>query len=376
MSPLAPAQEPILSWIRDQNEAIDILRSAVLEDRIAQSYLFHGPRGAGKTRAALGVAQALECTAPAPQVPCGACLACRKVASLSHPDVRLVFPTTREEEKDVDDLARRLDEYGANRYALLDFARNASIGIDRIRELKVEAAKALAEGRRRVYILCDAGRMLEEAAQSALKLIEEPPPGTHLILVAEEPAALLPTIVSRCQQVRFRPLRRQTIEEILAAMGTSAPAARRLIASLANGSLGKALALNEEGAIVRIRDEAVALLEAGRNPSRIQERVREWAARLNPNTARRVVELLLAWCHDLMAVKFDLPDEVLSNPDRRDDLLRQAASLDVTVIRGRIEACEEMVDSIDRNVNPLLCLHEALVRLACPSPAPRGAEER
>jgi len=361
--PLAAPQEPILSWIRDQEDAIAVLLAAVREDRTAQAYLFHGPRGIGKTRTALGVAQALECTERA-DAPCGACLACRKVAALAHPDIRLVFPTTRDEEKDPEEIARRLEEYGANRYHLLDFARNASIGIDRIRELKAEAAKSLAEGRRRVYILCDAGRMLEEAAQSALKLIEEPPQGTHLILVAEEPAALLPTIVSRCQQVRFRPLRRETVEEILAAVAKLPPGAGRLIASLASGSLGRALALAEEGSIVKSRDAAVALLEPARDAGVVQERVREWAGRLDPNAARRTVELLLAWCHDLVAVKFGLPESMLSNPDRREDLVRQADALDIATIRERIDALEEMIDSIDRNVNPLLALHEALLRFA------------
>lgn len=374
MSPVAVPQDPILSWIRDQDEALAILRSAVREDRVAQAYLFHGPRGVGKTRSALGVAQALECVSPGPDGACGACLPCRKVAGLAHPDVRLVFPMTREEEKDLDETSRRLDDYAANRYALLDFARNASIGIGRIRELKGEAAKSLAEGRRRVFILCDAGRMLEEAAQSALKLIEEPPPDTHLILVAEEPAALLPTIVSRCQHVRFRPLRRGPIEEILAAMGESSSTEARLASSLANGSLGRAIALIEEGSIVKIRDEAVDLLDPVRDAGAVQERVRQWAGRLNANSSRRMAEILLAWCHDLTAVKFGLPPDALSNPDRVEDLVRQAGALDLPAIREKIEALEEMCDSIDRNVNPLLSLHEALLRLCSSVPGPRRME--
>ncbi len=249
--PSDPAAGAILSWIRDQDEVISRLLTAVREDRIPQAYLFHGPRGVGKTRTAIGLAQALNCTGSG--IPCGDCPPCRRIANLTHPDVRLLFPATRDEDSRPDEIAKRLEEYGADRYHLLEFARNASISIDRIREWKSEAGMSLSEGRRRVFILTDASRMLEEAAQSALKLIEEPPPGTHLILTTEEPSSLLPTIVSRCQQVRFRPLRRDTIEEILIAEAELDPGAARLVATLSNGSLGRALALKEETSIVTAR---------------------------------------------------------------------------------------------------------------------------
>ena len=362
MNPEAPGAGPILSWILDQETVIERLRGAVREDRVAQAYLFHGPRGVGKTRSALGLAQALNCEAAEP--PCGRCLPCRKIAALVHPDVRLLFPTTREEEKDPEEISKRLEGYGSDRYHLLDFARNASIGIDRIRDLKAEAAKSMAEGRRRVFILTDAARLLEEAAQSALKLIEEPPPGTHVILTTEEPTALLPTIVSRCQQVHFRPLRRDTIEGILVREAELDPGAARLLATLSNGSLGRALALKEETSIVTARNEAVELIRVRPDAAQIQDRVRSWVGRLDPNSARRNVELLLMWCHDLLAVKYGLPETVLSNPDRLADLRAQAVENDLPRIRIWIDALEEMIESIDRNVHPGLTLHETLMRFA------------
>ena len=228
MSATPPAAASILGRILDQDEIVARLCEAARDGRVAQAYLFHGPRGVGKTRTALGLAQAMNCLDASP--PCGACRACRRVASLLHPDVRLLFPATREEESRPEDLGRRLEEYGADRYHLLEFARNASIGIERIRELKAEAAMSHVEGKRRVNIIVSAHRMLEDAAQSALKLIEEPPPGTHMILTVEEPAALLPTIVSRCQLVRFRPLPRATIEEVLGTEFGLEKAAAALIA--------------------------------------------------------------------------------------------------------------------------------------------------
>ncbi|MDM7915580.1 MAG: DNA polymerase III subunit delta' C-terminal domain-containing protein, partial [Candidatus Eisenbacteria bacterium] len=337
-----------------------------LGDVYKRQYLFHGPRGVGETRTALGLAQALECGAEADRRPCGACLGCRKVAALIHPDLRLLFPATRDEESSPEDIARRLHEYAAGPFHLLEFARNATIGIERVRELKAEAGMALVEGPRRVYILADAPRMTEDAAQSALKLIEEPPPGTHLILIAEEPSMLLPTIVSRCQQVRFRPLRRETIEEILAARFGVAPKTSRLIAALAQGSLGRALQLRLEDSIPETRDRALSLLHV--DPERAQEKTREWSRSLDPNAARRTVELLLLWCRDLLAVKFGQSPDSLANPDRLDLLEKEAARMPVATLRAWVDALEEMVDSIDRNVNPALSLFEALSQIAGEAP--------
>lgn len=360
--PSALPAGPILDAIHDQDAALARLRRALAEDRVAHAYLFHGPRGIGKTRTALGLAQALNCTGAGP--PCGACPACRKVARLTHPDVRLVLPATKDEEDDPEELARRLEEYAANRYHLLEFARNASIGIDRARELKAEAAMALVEGRRRVYIIVDAVRMTDDAAQSALKLIEEPPAGTHIILTAEEPASLLPTIVSRCQTVRFRPLRGETIERILGEAVGVRPEPARLIASLADGSLGRALALGGESSIIETRDRALELLDIGPDPSGIQEKVRQWSRDLDQIRARRTVEILLMWCHDLLGMKFALPETAIANRDRMDLLRRRAGEAEVRQIRQWIEALEEMVDSMARNVHPAASLHEALTRIA------------
>lgn len=359
----------VLSWIRDQDEVIARLILAIQDDRIPQAYLFHGPRGVGKTRTAIGLAQALNCTAV--QVPCGVCLPCRKIANLTHPDVRLLFPATRDEDSRPDEIAKRLEEYGADRYHLLEFARNASISIERIRDWKSEAGMSLSEGRRRVFIVADAARMTEDAAQSALKLIEEPPPGTHLVLVAEEPSSLLPTIVSRCQLVRFRPLRRESIQEVLVAQAGMDPAPARLIAALSEGSLGRALGLKEETSIVKTRDAALDLLRAGIAPGEVQEKVKQWSRNLDPNSARRTIELLLIWCHDLLAIRYELPEDQIGNIDRRKELLAQAPTMPVSRIRATIDALEEMLESIDRNVNPALALHEMLSRLAAAAPQER-----
>ena len=124
-------------------------------------------------RTCLAFAQQLLCENADP--PCGSCSGCRTSARLVHPDLHLLFPATREEAEDPAGRAALLEAYASNRYHLLEYSASAGIGIDRIRALKEEVAKSRVAGERRVVILADAPRLTEQAAQSALKLVEEPP---------------------------------------------------------------------------------------------------------------------------------------------------------------------------------------------------------
>ena len=247
MSAPAPPQR-VRDWLLGQEALLRLLGSARSEDRLAHAYLFVGPRGCGKTRTALAFAQELLCQAPegvsdagAPsrsgaraggKAPCGTCHGCVQVARLLHPDLHLVFPATREEAEDMSGRATLLERYAANRYHLLEHSPSASIGIDRIRALKEEVAKSGLEGDRRVVIISGAGRMTEQAAQSALKLIEEPPPDTVLILESESLAQLLPTLVSRCQRLRLRTLPVSELIAVLEKELGQEPAQARLLAAL------------------------------------------------------------------------------------------------------------------------------------------------
>ena len=173
------------------------------------------------------------------------------------PDLHLVLPAVRAE---AGEPPAELEAYAQDPYACLRLPRLATIGIERIRGLKLESAKARVERDRRVIVLREAERMTPEAAQAALKLIEEPRPGTFLVLTADDPSHLLPTIVSRCQQTRFRPLPLEFIAQVLAERFSLEAGTARMVAGLAQGSLSRAQGLAEADA-ARLRDRAVALFE-------------------------------------------------------------------------------------------------------------------
>jgi DNA polymerase III gamma/tau subunit len=168
-----------LDAILDQPQAVALLRRALEGGRVAHAYAFVGPAGAGRTTTARAFAGALLC----PSGGCGACRACALAASGQHPDLHLIVPTPPES-----------NPKGAR-----------LIRIGDIRELERQAALKPLMGARKVFVLDDAERITADAPQAFLKVLEEPPPGTVLILVLPGVRAVPATVLSRCQLVRFRP---------------------------------------------------------------------------------------------------------------------------------------------------------------------------
>ncbi|MEM9997547.1 MAG: DNA polymerase III subunit delta', partial [Bacteroidota bacterium] len=243
-----------------QDRALGVLRRALATDRVPHAYLFHGPDGVGKRAAALHLAQALQCenrgrSVPADQ-PCGQCLPCTKVARLLHPDIHVHFP--RPKDASVEDLTARLQRLAANPYAEVDYRRRPSLddadaasnkqaiySVDYTREIMHTLRYAPAEGAYKVALLLDVDAMNQESANAFLKLLEEPPPRTVFVGTCERPDRLLPTILSRCQRLRFDPLPIAAIQQALVERDGLDGDRASFLARLADGSYTRALTLNE-----------------------------------------------------------------------------------------------------------------------------------
>jgi DNA polymerase-3 subunit delta' len=195
-----------------QDPARDALGRAVRRGRLAHAYLFDGPPGVGKRGAALGLAMALNCK-QAPGDGCGVCDVCRRIEAGLHPDVQTFGPS------------------GAANQIVVDDAK-AVLALARTRP---------HEGAARLIVLDDADALNPNAGNSLLKTLEEPLSGNHLVLCTSAPDKLLPTIRSRTQRIRFRPLTTEALLSLAAARGI--PAARAAIAAaLADGSATRMLA--------------------------------------------------------------------------------------------------------------------------------------
>jgi len=199
--------------VRGHERVRDFLRAAVTQDRLPHALLFVGPDGVGKRALALALMAWLQCDQGGDDA-CGTCASCRRVAAGSHSDVQLV------------NLA----------------AGKKEIGIERIREVR-RFMQLRPMGSKVKVALIDDAHLLTVAAQNALlKVLEEPPARSFLILVSSHPDALLPTVRSRCQRVQFGPLPVDVVVELLTASDLDAAEARDL-ATLSEGSLGRAQAL-------------------------------------------------------------------------------------------------------------------------------------
>jgi DNA polymerase-3 subunit delta' len=191
------------------------LLERVLDGNLPASLLLHGPPGVGKQRLALWLGQALLCEANVR--PCGECQHCRYSLELTHPDLTWVFPRPRPRNADAapEEIAADLAEESAARASRGGIYTRPpgteAIYVATVRMVLRRAAMAPALARRKAFVIGDAERMVpqegsEQAANAFLKLLEEPPRDTYVILTSSEPAALLPTIRSRVAAVRVAPL--------------------------------------------------------------------------------------------------------------------------------------------------------------------------
>jgi DNA polymerase-3 subunit delta' len=213
-----------------------MMEAAFASGRLAHAYLFTGPRGTGKLSAALATAAAWMCEESRN---CGACRHCRRIMSFQHPDVRVTIPATGS--TTADEISGVFARRASDGITPLSIPGNCWISIESVREMQGRLAMKPFEGRNRAEIVVDADRMRAEAANALLKTLEEPPPGTLIILTAVRSSALLPTVRSRMQTVRFTRLAPGEIASCLEARLSLDPGEALRIARSSDGSMGGAL---------------------------------------------------------------------------------------------------------------------------------------
>ena len=359
-----------MSWssLIDQQRVIEALRRTLASGRVAHAYLFHGPDGVGKRATALAFARALLCERGG-DAACDRCLACTKTSRMLHPDVHVLFPyPTDADEREV---AERLRLLGENPYAAIDFVRRPSLAdpsktsnrqasypVARINE---EVRRAMSfkpvEGRYKIAIMTDADLLRTEAANAFLKLLEEPGPQTVFVLTTSRPDRLLPTILSRCQRIRFDPLSAEAVEAALVARARVAPGTAATLARMADGSYTRALDLAGNEDLMASRQLVLDFfrLAYARHVDKLADLIDE-IGKSGRERLKGMMGLMLGWMRDLML--FDAMGEAapLVNVDQAEAVARFCHNLPEADLAAMVALVEQAVELIERNVHVGLVL--------------------
>jgi DNA polymerase-3 subunit delta' len=351
-----------LREIVNQEQAKEFLKSSIVLNRVANGYLFHGPRGVGKSTTALAFAQGLNCEREDAEG-CGECTSCRKIARFTHPDVTFIFPTSSKKEHE--EISSTLEARVKDDFFVHSFPRAASIKIKTIQNLRMDLAVGVREGRRRVIVLAFAEKMGEEASNCLLRMLEEPPTGVTFVLTVPSRHLLLTTIVSRCQAVRFVPLAAKEIEKVLLRKIVDSEAEARIVARLSGGSLSTALDLADQNVVGYREDTLDRLKEIGTGePSKVLAAAEGLAEHRDRERVRRFVRFSLLWFRDLLLVKYGATEADVANQDMMDELREGAGAVGLAELRKRIDILEEIVQSMERHVDLSLLLSSSFLKLA------------
>ena len=204
------------------------LKRMLISDRLPGALLFTGEEGIGKKLFALEVARALNCRTPKDNEACGVCSSCTRIAKLNYPQREDAEEWTQIIWTDHPDVG-------------LVVAPKRVLRVEQMRQIEKEANFRPFEGKARVFLIDEADKLNDASANALLKVLEEPPRTSHLILITARPAMLLPTILSRCQMIRFSPLTPAEIETYITRNNLVDSKTARLRARAAGGSMGRAL---------------------------------------------------------------------------------------------------------------------------------------
>ncbi len=320
-----------LQDVAGNQQLIGLLRRGELP----QSALFVGPDGVGKKTAALLLAALANCKGANDRDLCGKCGSCIKARSGNHPDI------------------------------LLFQADQLKITIESMRRLSREAQYLPFEGALRFLIVDEAEKMSEEAANSILKTLEEPPETTRIILVSAHPQTLLPTILSRCQVFPFHGLGREEIVQYLQEKTELTQVELR--ASFCAGSLGTALSLDMEETLAK-RDLMLKCLKDWFASPRFETVFQLCESKplsgdiKNREQARRYLDLLQTLCYDIYFFLIG-GEGRLVNRDCVESLKVLSKVVSLEQIRDLLYHIAEAQRDVDRYVNPLMCFETLWLEL-------------
>ncbi len=310
--------------------AVLSLDRAVADDRPAHAYLISGPPHIGKATLARSLALALNCRSADSARPCGQCRSCQLINAGKHPDVQLIEPD------------------------------GARVKIDQVRALQHDLALRPVEGRYRVAIFDQFEVATTEAQNALLKTLEEPPDYVVLIVLTSDPELLLPTIVSRCQQMVLRPLTIAQVREAVINKWNVAASQANLLAHLSGGRLGWAVNAANDPAIMPARAKYLDDLQTLLKADRVTRFAYAEDLTKKSDLARDAIDLWRTWWRDVLLASSGSSAELI-NVDRADQIQALAQQVDLSQAKAAADACGRALWQMDRNVTARLVVEVLLL---------------
>jgi DNA polymerase-3 subunit delta' len=305
--------------------AVDMLKKHVANGGTRHAYLLAGPPGLGRRTLALRFAQALNCTTPiGPGIPCGECRDCKQIESMRHADLTVIQAD----------------------------AEGGTLKVDQIREARRTLTLKPYQATYRVALFLRFQEANDNAANALLKTLEEAPSYAVLILTADNPEQLLPTIVSRCEVLRLRPLKYEEVQSALESRGLESGKAK-LIAHISGGRFGYALRLIENEALLEKREERLNDLLSLISASRVEKFAYADKLSRDKESMRQAVLIWLSYWRDIM-LRSAQAETPLVNIDRNVEIEDLAGRLDLSISRRVVSGLEDVLEKMERNVNSRL----------------------
>ena len=312
--------------------AVQFLRRALEGDNLSHAYLIVGQPQLGKRTLALEFARAVNCEGE--RRPCGTCRACTLALAGRHPDI----VTVRGE------------------------GVRSTILIDQVRDLCRQASLAPVEGRRRVYVICNAELANEHAANAFLKTLEEPRRHVIFVLTATAEELVMPTIVSRCQVLFLHSLSREVIQRGLMEHWEVPEERARLLAHLSGGRMGRALSLLENEKLLARRTRALDQLRELLAGGWMERFAAAQEASKRSDELLEHLEVWLSWWRDLLLLQQGLADRIV-NLDRATELRQMEPAFTPGQARGAVEAIQTCAYHIQKNVGARLAMEWLMLHL-------------
>jgi DNA polymerase-3 subunit delta' len=315
--------------------AINLLKVQVANNTSRHAYLFTGPKGVGRRTMAIRFAQTINCAnPPSPGEPCFVCRTCTLIERMQHPDLSIV-QSERE---------------------------GRTLKVSQVRELQHEVSLTPYEARYRVAILLRFEEASISAANALLKTLEEPPPQVIIILTTESSERLLPTIVSRCEVLRLRPLSVADIRLGLSSNKEIPNDQSNLFANISGGRPGYALRLYNEPELLNERNKWLDDLQRMIPANRVERFAYAELLAKDKDTLVEILQVWLSFWRDVLILSVKASIDI-TNQDRREEIEQLANNISIYQTRTFVSRLENSFNLINQNVNTRLVTEVLLLDL-------------